>query len=1463
MPGESAESLSPKPTAENPEISSPSLLPTNTDHERKDTLPQGLPHVGNERLIGEDPLKAAMDLRANLESGSREASDLSKSSPANKRLVLGEEVPRGDPGKIYTGEEAKELGRREQARQREEVQAEGFQMFPTPEVVTDINELSKLAEEAAAKVGFDPANVEESRKAFQKAYEEARDYKPEIEEARMYDYREMTPEIGLSLKERQEMREIQIHISAQRIRDLEALPARERYRSRVTLEGPTPDGSAREVPELTYYYDRFRTLIYEKMAESKIEDRAAAYRKVMEDLIGHQEGEEIPMDLADTRIRYFDEFDPELYTVATRRTDLLARARLPRGMDRATLEAERDRIQAEEGRTLEQITAEFRQEVPGYFAEAKRRNYIQDQELEEVFSELMNGVRTNNRERIMIARERMQNLVTKGESIDELLREKGGDEEKLVGVASLYYQRAHDHFNNLIRTDGQLDLLPPEDRFIEGEFNPRDVDYKFFEEGETHYDAPQGYYYKVSARTQQEFRVAAESFMESVRMGIYGRDAGSIFTKQNQFREALGFQQEVISKKIRPTKEQKAAGLTVEDVKKAFNASVEDTKHKLETQVFLYADTYANNEYNAEASVQAKEALGAGLEPKKRWRSLITLNEGQLMAALRLMDFDPRIRSIFHPHGSRAEYMGDHDLQNILQIVTAKDLVKRLMRIQLKDYLNGMDPVSEKSQVAFEENLKRVGNQQNEQDFRDLYEGFQEEFWDAAAYDAFVDNVKRKRDLIRKREIISRQSAGAVISEDDREFLYGVGDVMTAEDNAFLADRSRRSRADLARRRKLERKRDLIDREARGEVWGPADLAFIDGVGDSMNPGEQMFLINMRSQKMKDLMLKKDLIDRQVAGATLTAEERAYLDEVGHRISDYDSNLLSQPDRLSTYEERALRLLEDPEFAAREEAKATDVIDFAMETYTASGELAVRAAPNFLIRRKENGKEITEAIPIPEAQKFVQFMVTYTKMKYGASPAHLRNEMVGNAINQALRVFFKYGYDAVPFDPNPGVPSNYRRGRDPRPDAFNFGAYNPFIPGTFTPIEIGKKRDGSVIREAATFDDTLTHPFGMWVSHTYGDTQEEVRHQLLNPAILAARDRILDGVSVAEDEDALATLALILDPTKRILRKPYNMDQNAENIIIGSAYEGVYLDHYGINQGLYGMAIHLGKNFHDLRIYYGLQDYGGWSKIAMFPQAFIASDINANSRRGAEFIDALPLTWSSLPEQMGARGMTGFFGLLSKSNEIMLKTMGEDLGSFSLARYAKQAKAMIAALTALLGDMDWQRAAWKEGLMMKPYNSDYKLFRHFKNLVGQSDHHIGRSPENYVAFIDGAIESLDRFKIFNQAVVAFENYRKAWRFLDLRGIDVWINNDFESGVPNPAILDDDSTGSSRHILDIWAQRFFAYGRSMGPRGAGTKYTDTQQYRDALRLVRTDQEMVKGHHGLSTGERLILDQTGRI
>ena len=1160
----------------------------------------------------------------------------------------------------------------------------------------------------------------------------------------------------------------------------------------------------------------------------------------------------------------------------------------------------------------------FVQEIlPKYLKEAKLQGdppYIDEAKVKKAFTEMFIALRVGDPQKVSLARQNFDALIAGAAQVDANLQGLAGRGDpvgNLQGAVQHYYESAQRQFNSLLASNGRFEDLPTAN---EGEFNPRDLNVTYIESSDTRTENPQGYYFRIYANTPEEMKIAADSFIDSAKRGTYGKHVGSVLQKFNVFKEAIGNRTgELVAAMEEETPEQVQA---IKD----FEAAVEVIRLKLESQLYFYADDHAINEYDDNGSVEAKTAMFGDQEAKKRLASLST--EEDLMAAFKILDSDPRADLYFRTGGDRMELAKVHNIQSLLQGQSEEDIVQRLMRIQLKDYIEGRDP-TDPSKEALEQNRSRVADHQSDSKFWNYYEGADGAFWNKETYDRYVEGVAKKRDRIekveyqeieRRRQLIERGRATSTpegraenplvqpLTPQEQAYLNERGRVLTQDEEKMLRTvatlRAKRDRGtNIAPQERARLQQKLNDPNVRNSTKVKI-RARLEGLTEA----EKQYLKRTEAltpEEQTAITRRDNLLRDQAAGRRLSAPDRLFLKNEGNA-------------KLTSYEKRALRLKEDEAFKQMEEARAKATLHLALEMYGSTGELAQRAAAAFLVKRmdprlvggeqrryqgilqrdKETKKviervmklrevdlsklkpeekkkieeelaakereymtkqlsaadrkfleknTITEAIAIPESQKYVQFIASYTEMKYANHPAAVRFKKVQESVQYATDLLFRDGLEAKPLDPDTG-----------------------------RPIQLASTGAGAA--RDATFEDVLTHPFGMWLSITYSNTQEEIRHEMLeevsvrDPAtgaltkkkpVMENRDRILasvimptdtnadgtykfgvfrtdaerpDPISMAE-VDPLSAHAAIIDKTRQLQGV---QDQYAENIITAAAHEGSYLNHYYINQVLYKKALDESDDFADTRVYYGLQDFGAWNKLAMNVQALAASDVNSFARRASDLIPYLPLTWSSLPEQMGAKGMMGLFGLLRRQNAEQKSLQTETFGNFSLARYANQAKAMGGVLKTLLGYQDWQGFADIEGFLEKTFNSDFKVFK-VQGKIGQNDSHYIPNVEDEVAIIEAWLGSMGRYIKFNQAVVLFENYRKSRRGLDLRGKEMWIDpNDHSKGL-NPGIFRDDSTGSSRHILSRWHDSFMGYWFEDTPRGAKTKYPFLQRLRNVMVL----------------------------
>jgi hypothetical protein len=295
---------------------------------------------------------------------------------------------------------------------------------------------------------------------------------------------------------------------------------------------------------------------------------------------------------------------------------------------------------------------------------------------------------------------RIQFAIQRGdESLNELIFQNP-ENRKLEGVVRTYLELARLRFMDVLeKRDISALNLPPESPYdFEGQFMPqKEADIEEVEEDSEDLMIPKerfwkkSYYYEVTAETPQEFLIAKDTYIEWAQSGAISKAPERQFREMDQFREAL-------------TNACLNAHISTE--------FTENLVRGLESRISIYGADYSNEHYHASHYKEFMNFLGEHEGPD-RWLALAREIDGKVAAALWKLDNDPKFELYFSSHGSRGQLGGNSNAQWFLQKQIKEIMIEELMDIEIK-----------------EGRLEYVTSHQPEDEFKNLYEGFDGDYYE-------------------------------------------------------------------------------------------------------------------------------------------------------------------------------------------------------------------------------------------------------------------------------------------------------------------------------------------------------------------------------------------------------------------------------------------------------------------------------------------------------------------------------------------------------------------------------------------------------------------------------------------------------------------------------------------------------------------------------------------------------------
>ncbi|MBI2596664.1 hypothetical protein HYW41_00725 [Candidatus Daviesbacteria bacterium] len=304
-----------------------------------------------------------------------------------------------------------------------------------------------------------------------------------------------------------------------------------------------------------------------------------------------------------------------------------------------------------------------------------------------------------------------------------------------------YIDRALARFERLLTGQEQ----PP---YIEGEYRLDFQQLRDEESTETFWRASAHYpeYYEVLAKTPEQFVKAKDTFLQMIKNKGLGLAPEKLFVHLENFAKVLG----------RVASDQIKTGLVTREF-------AEELRQEFEGLSYVWGADYSAEAYNMDLYHRFMMAMALHEGPQ-RWVRLARSGDGQVGAFLWRFDNDPRFTLFYNSGGSRGQIGDDTDTQNPLQGEIKKILIEEGMGVALKYYdphdetLNSDQPVSvearkvralalgrierelksgkklnelseddQKIHNAFKNNLEHIGVHQSEQEFKNLYQGFEKD----------------------------------------------------------------------------------------------------------------------------------------------------------------------------------------------------------------------------------------------------------------------------------------------------------------------------------------------------------------------------------------------------------------------------------------------------------------------------------------------------------------------------------------------------------------------------------------------------------------------------------------------------------------------------------------------------------------------------------------------------------------
>lgn len=535
---------------------------------------------------------------------------------------------------------------------------------------------------------------------------------------------------------------------------------------------------------------------------------------------------------------------------------------------------------------------------------------------------------------------------------------------RIRGIWDLYAQLARGRFADAI-TSGDKEGLMQRD-YRDNEFHlGQEVD----DSGpkETFWRLQHGWYIEVYAQTEEEFLIAADSYIS--RLEALTSDAKKITQEASQFIDVLG-------------KSEGAKKLILENPD-----FINELIWGIEARVGVFGADDANERYNAEDYKAFLDFINKDGKGPDRFLTLLKMLDGRTAAALWKLDKDPRYELLFALYGSRGQLAhmsvaqrdrSGHGLFN----QTYNLLIEEMLGVHFKN--NG--------------DLGELSKFMPDGEFTSYYDGLYE-------YDS--------------RQLTNYGDANISISDETIK-----------EQLELRAQRLERIQQDLAARRplseadqvffdKAQGDADLTPLQKRTQRIQRINKALIDGGEISRED------LDFYRKADEDRDLPANLRSMRRLGK-IQLQLQGFQQKIRRNVALVVGNGERKGKPFDPLKDKLVDLLEgdsDARFYKNAWAEAKKAVDMAFQIYGTLGEKSKRAGGVFKTAEKADaeGKKYRYFIPIHWAEKWVQCAETLTKMQYANLSAKERATKVQQARDNNIAILQRDGYEAKMVDANGNV----------------------------------------------------------------------------------------------------------------------------------------------------------------------------------------------------------------------------------------------------------------------------------------------------------------------------------------------------------------------------------------------------------------------------------------------------------
>lgn len=961
-------------------------------------------------------------------------------------------------------------------------------------------------------------------------------------------------------------------------------------------------------------------------------------------------------------------------------------------------------------------------------------------------------------------------------------------------------------------------------------------------------------YYIIKARTPEQFRIAASTFLQMIRAGDIGKSPDDLYQHFENFKKQLGAEgRREITRQKGMKEVPEAERLTIKFMK--------EVRLELEAQAYVFGADYSNENYNPKSYNQFMMAMALHEGPE-RWTRLIRAGEGGVGAITQIFDKEDIMEIFMNPAGDRGEL--DTIAQHFVRDQIKQKTIERAIGIKLKDYdPEDTDPNSaiklkntKKARVAraklAKANLERIGLHMSDEKFKELFEGYDDGSTHVLNYlrygqgsaEALQQLPEGLRKGLSKLKELADQTKADLSEEQLQKLPKSLRDSIEL---GGVQVRLEAIRAKVRNRENKLKRGQTADRPAIIDLLTDEDKAIYEAAyekaeanfdaafqmqgatGEKVRRGKGFFYVsrNVHVQAFEEFeRQERGKIKQRVQGyldsgmvyelalQKVSEEKKGVIYKgIYEEDIDYTKLTLQEKRELFTTDSQWLGcMLSEMRGGKKLESFSKEEQDFYKGTNGGS-------TPLFTDEDRHN---YVDNLPVHFAIDAVQCVENRTKILYSdesgiwdgngfnkngyveitlangkkvkfVTKAAYRTYMVGQVGQDAIREIKKKGFQAK------FVLNKVKFNLD-NPESENYGDV------------IGKDGDET---ETLSLKEAADSIYSRFTSHTYWFYQNENRHMILTPQVFAAAKRIRAGRSRPEDEDMLATQLLVLDPTLKRVRRFETDLVEREMTVMGAAVESSMQGHYRIVQNLFKEFLDPTGNRGRLKAGFNFEDWGGNLRFTMGIRELVATQPHRFARRFSAGLAFAPIDIDSMPAIWGQKGVMGAMNMFA--DRIKETSHQGVVSQFGITKFVDQMKYGVQLYEALVGRINPETGIEEEGLFKKPTNDSEKLqlLEEFYNLIIAGNMTKGRETK----LLHGMLEAFGRLNKVIKLIGAHESLvRNSQGVLLLDDVDIFLPD----GRYNPTIATDNNTGSGRHAEQVFFNSFMDWLLSEGP-GGGMHY----------------------------------------